>query len=315
MKITTFNLENLYNRYQFLDKPWDERSYEKYIQAVGLASIASRKGDLVSYDLTAIQRNNTANAILDADPDILAVQEIENLYTLRIFNDTYLDNFFGRMISFLGNDSRGINVGLAIRKGFECDVLNIRTHSDDGVIERKSVEDFGYIAKGEIFSRDCLEVDIMVKDKVLTLLVNHFKAQDRNVSSVKKRRRQAEEVLKIALKAADGGKYPIVLGDLNMDPGNPQSPNDNSLDPLLNSHLLYDPFPNGTWTHYYVPEKKVSRLDYILPHRDLNVVDKEIIRKGLTTKCIQYKGERYSTIGQQHTEASDHCPVSITIDI
>ena len=112
LTITTFNVENLFNRYAFLDEPWQDRGYEKFVQAIGLVSIASRSGDLVQYATTEIQRNNTAQAVLDAAPDILAVQEIENLYTLRIFNDTLLDNYFDRIISIDGNDPRGIDVGL-----------------------------------------------------------------------------------------------------------------------------------------------------------------------------------------------------------
>src|SRR5438552_17848164 len=117
LAITTFNVENLFNRYAALDEPWQDRRYETFVQAVGLVSIASRAGDLVQYATTEIQRNNTAHAILDAAPDILAVQEIENIYTLRIFNDTYLDNYFDRIISIDGNDPRGIDVGLMVRKG------------------------------------------------------------------------------------------------------------------------------------------------------------------------------------------------------
>ncbi len=81
-----------------------------------MVSIASRQGDLVSYAITEIQRNNTALAILDAQPDILAVQEIENIYTLRNFNDEYLDNYFDRALSIDGNDLWGIDVRLLLKK-------------------------------------------------------------------------------------------------------------------------------------------------------------------------------------------------------
>ena len=116
LRITTFNVENLFNRYTFLDMPFEDRDFEKFVEATGVVSIASRKGDLVSYPITEIQRNNTAQAILDTHPDILAVQEVENLYTLRIFNNTYLDNYFEHMILIDGNDLRGIDVGLMLRR-------------------------------------------------------------------------------------------------------------------------------------------------------------------------------------------------------
>jgi len=46
--LTTFNVENLFNRYRLLDEPWAGRNYEKMVEAIGLVSVASRSGDLVS---------------------------------------------------------------------------------------------------------------------------------------------------------------------------------------------------------------------------------------------------------------------------
>lgn len=315
LTLTTFNVENLFNRYAALDSPWSGRSYEKFTQAVGLVSIASRAGDLVQYATTEIQRNNTAQAILDSKPDILAVQEIENIYTLRIFNDTYLDNYFDRIISIDGNDPRGIDVGLMVRKGAPVEIVAIRTHVDDAEKSGEAVRhgtrrDFGYLAAKAIFSRDCLEVDLAVGKKVVTLMVNHFKAQDGTKRSVERRTRQAQRVAGFVKAAVAAGRYPIVIGDLNVDPKT-----DKSLASLLKHPNLQDPFPDGTWTHYYTSHKKISRLDYILPDKRLKVAGTTIIRNGLTTKASQYSGPRYPTIGQEHTEASDHCPTSVSLDL
>ncbi len=315
LTITTFNVENLFNRYASLDQPWEDRGYEKYVQAIGLASVASRAGDLVSNAITDIQRNNTARAILDSQPDIIAIQEIENICTLRIFNDTYLDNYFDRIISIDGNDPRGIDVGLMIRKGCAAQIVNVRTHVDEAVKSGESVHhgtsrDFGYLATHALFSRDCLEVDIAIGKQVLTLLVNHLKAQDGSKSSVVRRTMQAKRVAELAQAAADAKKLPVVLGDLNVDPKT-----DQSLVSLLTHKQLRDPFPADTWTHYYTSGKKISRLDYILPHKSLKVLETHIVRNGLTTKATVYTGPRYPTVGQEHTEASDHCPVSVVLDI
>jgi endonuclease/exonuclease/phosphatase family metal-dependent hydrolase len=317
IRLTTFNVENLFNRYAYLDLPWEGRSYEKFVLATGLASIASRQGDLVSYPTTEIQRNNTAQAILDSRPDILTVQEIENIYTLRNFNDQYLDDYFDRMIAIDGNDPRGIDVGLLIKKGCSADVVNVRTHVDEGQdgksVTRSADAAWGYRVFNALFSRDCLEVDLKVNKKFITLLVNHLKAQDGTAASVKRRTVQAKRVAEIAKAAADESRSPIVIGDLNVDPT--VNKGDKSLDSLLKSSALKDPFPAGTWTHYYTSERKISRLDYILPHKSLKVVGTDIVRKGLTTKCQQYSGPRYPTVGQEHTEASDHCPTTVVIEI
>lgn len=319
LTLTTFNVENLFNRYRLLDEPWQGRNYEKMVQAVGLVSIATREGDLVSYPTTEIQRNNTAQALLDSKPDVCAVQEVENLYTLRLFNAQYLDGYFDRMILVDGNDPRGIDVGLMLRAGFEGIVTGVRTHVDEPLDPKKPVKRgsnaFGYLATGALFSRDCLEVDIEFNSKTLTLLVNHFKAQDGSTSSVKRRKQQAQRVANLASLAASSGvkKYPVVMGDLNVD----AAQKDGSLDPLLkgSNNVLNDPFPAGTWTHYYTSDRKISRLDYILPHKELTVSSTNIVRAGLTTKCKQYTGPRYPTVGQDHTEASDHCPTSVVLEI
>jgi len=313
LKIASFNVENLFNRYAALDIPWKDRNYEQFVQAVSVVSIASRKGDLVDYATTDVQRNNTALAILEAKPDILAVQEIENIYTLRNFDHIYLDGYFDRMVSIDGNDLRGIDVGVLLRKGLDVKIINIRTHIDDAdsgeYVTRQSVANFGYVVRGAIFSRDCLEVDLKVDDKTITLLVNHLKAQDATPGSAVRRRKQAERVAEIVKEAHEAGKIPIVLGDLNAPDG------DSTLDPLLKSPFLKDPFPDGTWTHYYIPEKSMSRLDYILPHKSIEVMSTDVIRTGLTTKCKEYPGPRFPTIGPMHTEASDHCPVVAVIHV
>lgn len=343
LKVSTFNVENLFNRYAFLDLPWDGRHFESFVLAKGVVSLASRDGDLVSYSVTDIQRNNTALAILDAAPDILAVQEIENIYTLRNFNDTYLDNYFGHILSIDGNDPRGIDVGLLIKRDLKKDqpdlkdlrILNVRTHIDDAkkgeMVSRRYVGKIGgqdaYLAAGAIFSRDCLEVDIEVVTKqsttVLTLLINHLKAQDsRPKESDAKRKLQAERVAALASAAAAQGKLPIVLGDMNID-----ARKSKTIDALVKHPELQDPLgavpaadQDGIWTHY---SGSVSRLDYILPHKSLKIGpinlqnNTTIVRKGLTTKCTKYPltQPRYPTIGPMHTEASDHCPVTLVLEV
>ena len=52
-----------------------------------------------------------------------------------------------------------------------------------------------------------------------------------------------------------------------------------------------------------------------LPHESLNVTSTNIVRNGLTTKATIYTGPRYPTVGQEHTEASDHCPTSVVLDL
>jgi endonuclease/exonuclease/phosphatase family metal-dependent hydrolase len=326
VRLTTFNVENLFNRYAFLDEPWGNRNFEEFVQSVGVVSLASRQGDLVPYGITEIQRNNTALAILDAAPDILVVQEIENVYTLRNFNDQFLSNYFGHIVQMDGNDPRGIDVGLLIKRGRkDIAIENIRTHIDDsenknGNVTRYSVPGMGYMAAGAIFSRDCLEVDLRVGTTKLTVMANHLKAQDKKPEkSDAKRTRQAERVAEL-VDAAEKDRAAIVMGDLNVSPTHKNS---KTIDAIAKHPKVSDPFgglpKNQTWTHYYESKNEVSRLDYILVSKKLGVSPpdpaKDIVRKGQTTKNTHYTGERYGTIGPVHTEASDHCPLSVTLEL
>jgi len=320
LRVGTFNLENLFNRYALLDEPWENRSYEKLVAAFDVASIASRTGDLVSYETTQLQRNNTALAIEAARPDVLVVAEVENLVALRNFNHIYLDDYFDRQILIDGNDPRGIDVGVLIRAGAKVELAEVRTHVDETLpgpggkpkpLVREARRGFGYFAQNVVFSRDCLEVDLRIGGVTLTLFANHLKAQDGGTSHVKRRRTQAERVAELVSAAVKRGSKPIVLGDLNVD----TKAGDKSLDPLVKHKSLKDTNLNGDWTHYYASKKTVSRLDYVLVDNTFAAGPLEIVRNGLTTKCKQYTGPRFPTIGPEHTEASDHCAIVVELDL
>jgi predicted extracellular nuclease len=327
VKVTSFNVENLFNRYALLDTPWSGKDYEKLVEAVGIASIAGRAGDLVSYETTQIQRNNTAEAILQNKPDILAVMEVENIYTLRIFNHDFLSDYFDRIYLIDGNDPRAIDVGFMVRKGFAGEVANLRTHMDE---TKKGAGDsviwgtrpnFGYLANNALFSRDCLELDVKVGNKTLTFLANHLKAQDgKPASSNPRRQEQAERVLAIAKAAKAAGKSPIVLGDLNADVDAAQPAAKvagATISGLVNAPELQDAFKgmDDNWTHFYESGQEVSRLDYILVDADLGISGRTITRDGISKKCAAYTGDRYPTVSYKHTEASDHCPISVVIEV
>jgi endonuclease/exonuclease/phosphatase family metal-dependent hydrolase len=204
--------------------------------------------------------------------------------------------------------------------------VNIRTHVDDPENPEKPVTrwarpGFGYGVENAVFSRDCLVVDLDFDDNHLTLLVNHFKAQESGEGAARaaaRRRKQAARVAELVKETKTAHRMPIVLGDFNIDTS--QAGYDGSLDPLFVPGLLYDPIVHVVdekerWTHYYAGGNKVSRLDYILidPKLKDKVAKLEIFRQGLTTKCKNYKGPRFPTVGPEHTEASDHCPMTLTL--
>lgn len=337
LRITTFNLENLFNRYQFLDQPG--ASYELQRVPAGITSM-DRGGRPECEATTVAQRNHTARAILDSKPDILAVQEVEDLWALRSFNDEYLDRYFGQMIMLEGNDGRGIDVGLCLRygleakDGFNAKVRGIRTHADDVDPNSKNPRINRYfdasakqlVVTNALFSRDCLEVDLDVAGLPLTFLVNHFKAPESDSSKAttanRLRKRQSQRVAELVKEAQTNQRLPIVLGDLNEDwrvkPSGPDVPSLAPLHVLVQESLLADALESlsDDWTYYYTIEKETSRFDSILVAKELApaVCDASILRKGISLKCD--KGDpRYPSIGYVGTEASSHCPVTITLDL
>jgi len=325
LRITTFNCENLFGRYRILDKPpaGQVANYENLLQIPEVVTLEpGRAGKIKPATISQEQRKNTANAILETDPQILAVEEVENLATLRLFNGKYLGNAFDRILLIDGNDARGIDVGFLVRKGVSAEILEIRTHVDDavsgGYLDKSNRLDTRVAAQA-VFSRDCLEADLRVGQMVLTFLVNHFKAQDNKPGSTTRRLGQAGRVAALAATARNQGKFPIVMGDLNIDVK--QSDYDQSLDPLVTLPILHDPFAGlndqDRWTHYYSSKRKVSRLDYILIDARLapRVLGTEIFRKGLSKKCKQYAGPRLASMKTNDLEASDHCPTSVVLDL
>ncbi len=327
LRVTTFNCENLFGRYRFLDKPPVDQP-KNYTHTIQIFDVVAFQGNGIKpRPISEAQRKNTGAVITAVKPDILAVCEVENLTTLRLFNAIYLDNYFDRIVLLDGNDPRGIDVGLLIRKGLKLDIGNIRTHADDaaagGYLPTTNMLDMGGRVGKASFSRDCLEVDIDVGGAKLTFLVNHLKAQetqaDGSDSTTAKRRGQADRAALIARRARQAGRAPIVLGDLNKDVGGASY--DDSLNPLAKSTVFVDPLKQlplaDRWTHYFSSKKSVSQLDYILPDKSLAgaIAGVDIFRGGLSPRCKQYTGPRVGTIAADNLEASDHCAVSVDFNL
>jgi predicted extracellular nuclease len=325
LRISAFNCENLFGRYRFLNTDPAKRgkNYEQKIQIYEVVALAGRSGKTKPDAISEKQRKNTAAAIIASAPDVLAVEEVENLITLRLFNALYAKNYFDRMVLIDGNDPRGIDVGFLIKRGVAATITGVRSHSDDaklgGYLPSSNRLDVKNCLGNAIYSRDCLEVDVDVAGKSLTFLCNHFKAQDGKPESIVKRKGQSTAVSSAFGACRARGRTPIVLGDLNID--TQQATYDQSLDPLVSTAHLFDPFltlpTNDRWTHYFASKNSVSRLDYILIDDTFrNAVDGvEIFRGGLSPKCKQYAGQRIGTIAKDGLEASDHCPVTLVLNL
>ncbi len=161
--------------------------------------------DIVSFKLRSI-----ATVIKALDPDLIALQEIENLELLQRLNDEG-GLGYAHAILLEGNDPRGIDVALLTR----LNVLEVKTHKDDALPELPG------LPPNYRFSRDCLEVHLEKDGLRFIALINHFvsKAQGAEVT-LPRREAQALRVRKIVdeLQAADSTNRIVVLGDLNDTP-------------------------------------------------------------------------------------------------
>ena len=319
LRLATFNCENLFARFKFNKNIDPNKAIEK-------GWVANE----THFDiLKEEEKKFTALAIKATDADVIALQEVENLPALREFRNRFLKKQgYDHMIVIDGNDPRFIDVGVLSRYAIE----NIDTH-----IHEKDGQ-----SRYPLFSRDCLECDIVLPDeKRLRLFVNHFKSMynPKNPCSGRKdtrnkRLNQAVRVKKIVEEqfpdsSPGSERRPFaILGDFN-DYLEPDTQGETSIGDLVNWERVENVVTRlpeqEQWTHYYEGNRKCGfgktykQLDYILLSKSLadkNASGKvNIIRKGLPLEADKYKGSRFPGIGKGKSGASDHCPVVVEIDV
>lgn len=311
IKVATFNVENLFARFQFRRNVKDP---EKII----------RDGWTVNHTYFSIYNETakaiTAETIKALDADVLALQEVENLDTLRKFRTDYLGGRKGYPYAIIidGNDPRRIDVALLSR----YPLANIQTHSHLWSTE----------LRWYLFSRDCLVADVQGPGGfTFTLFVNHFKSMlDRGdpkngrQNTRHKRLVQSRAVKQIvtAKFGTNAGTYPfVVLGDFN-DYLQADEQGESGITELVEWDQVVnvvDRLPEDEhWTHFFKGSSSGSlnpvyhQLDYLLLSKSLaerNLHSPHIERRGLPRRASQYSGERFPGVGQNSPKASDHCPI------
>jgi endonuclease/exonuclease/phosphatase family metal-dependent hydrolase len=306
VKIGTFNAENLFLRYKFLAT--ERGSMGKKVDPSEFIKEGGHINMLGFEILDDGQRKNTARVILENDPDVICLQEVENLETLKQFNSKYLKRKYPYAMLVDGNDLRQIDVGILSK----LEIGGVQTHQFDKDM------------KGVIFSRDCLGADIFLDkkgNKRLTLFVNHLKSRLGGVGkTAEKRERQSTRIAGIIQEHfgndVENANF-IVLGDFN------DSPDAECLKPLLGEPWVENVVArlpkNEQWTHYWESKHETNQFDYILLSKVLSEKNPDILpqieRRGLADYAKAYKGPRFPGVGPKGTEASDHCPVFMEIDV
>jgi endonuclease/exonuclease/phosphatase family metal-dependent hydrolase len=270
----------------------------------------------------------TAAAIKTTKADVIALQEIESLQALKGFRNKYL-KYQGYHHAFLvdGNDPRLIDIGILSRFPIE----RIDTH----------IHEWDKDLRSPLFSRDCLECDIVLPEKKrLRLFINHFKSmynpEDKcngRRATREKREHQAMRVKEIVSEEFPNGEddqqHPFaILGDFN-DYLQTDSQGKTSIGKLVKwnrvENIVARLPKEDQWTHYYKGDrscgfgKNYKQLDYILlskPLADSNPdTEIKIIRDGLPKSADKYNGHRFANIGMHKPKASDHCPVVVQLQV
>lgn len=183
--------------------------------------------------------------IAEADADVVALQEVENIKVLnQALKKAGLNKIYPHVVLIEGNDQRGIDVAL------------ISKHPIKRAVTYKDREFELSEGKTTQFCRDLLRVDLDVKGHPFTVYTTHLKSQMGGDPSTVKRLAEAREVRKIIeedMKPFPGRKF-VVTGDLNDKPSS-EAIKTIAGDDLVNSL-------EGTKHPVTYPAKK-TQFDYI----------------------------------------------------
>lgn len=319
LRVATMNVENLFHRFRF----------DRFTGVKEYVSLSETRSDLSPTELAETyfnalnqeKREFTALTIDEAAPDVVCLQEVESLETLKYFHRHYLssvgaqkDYEYRRLIN--GNDPRGIDVGV------------LSTHV---ITSMNSHQEYRDEDDELVFDRDCLEVTVEDHGVPLTLFVNHFKSMIGGREETRWQRiAQSEAVRDIIEDRFDDPASAdwMIVGDLNDyyldEDGNPLPAEETGLAPLGIGDFCFDlldnlPDDEPRWTHYYAGGDEYRQLDYLLASPNLFEKNREttprIVREGMPYRARAYEGDRWARIGHARPKASDHCAVAATVTL
>lgn len=367
LRLATFNVENLMNRFDFTG--FRNELYQDRVLALYRIKDEAEYRQLEAARTVAHTddaRQLTALAIAAARADILCLQEVDNIEALRAFEYGYLFKMIGRgyreKYTTDGNDGRGIDVAVMVRDetrhGQRIEFVRMQSHAhltyDHLDLHTPELEALGEASYERIFRRDCLELDLRIDGKPLTLYSVHFKSMGSPRNGLDGR--EATMPIRFAEAAAvrriiedrfgpehAAGKRWAICGDLNdyrervivsgdMHDGY-------AFDPVREARSCVNVLTEGgfcenvverrpeidRWTLYHTrgpAERHLCQLDYILLSQGLaqrnGTAMPEIVRGGQPFRTPFPPGqevEHFPRVGWDRPKASDHCPVVVELDI
>jgi endonuclease/exonuclease/phosphatase family metal-dependent hydrolase len=321
ISVGTFNLNNLFSRFDFrADVSTATASTVKVEQRTSFSfddpsgfKLRTYLGKLVRGKLAA-ERALIAERIRRMDLDVLAVQEVEDIDTLRQFVRDELDGLYPNVVLVEGNDPRLIDIGLLSKLPL------------GGVTSWQHVPD--PVNPGQpVFSRDLLQVEILSqsrRDRLLTVFNSHLKshyvpfntpdpeAEKQRANNL--RTRQCETAASIIAAEMRPNSRFVVVGDMNDPPDSP------FLEPLaiapeLNLRFGLEepeetrpgpgdpPPPSPDWTERFKP----AGQDAVY-----TLMDQVWLSPALATKQTGAFIERRSKVTG---DGSDHDPAWVTLEL
>ncbi|HSE61912.1 MAG TPA: endonuclease/exonuclease/phosphatase family protein [Candidatus Saccharimonadales bacterium] len=320
ISVGTFNVNNLFSRFNFELKAEVEKLPEGKVPFTKIRQIVDDVGaEMVQYEGWALKRKDPkerriiADRIKTMDLDVIALQEVEDIETLRYFTHTELNNLYPYAMLIEGNDPRLIDVAVLSK-------LPIGQATTWQTAAEPTAP------KDRIFSRDLLQVEILNNEHkpLLTLFATHLKShyvpftedQEEGAKQANERRRlQAETAALIIEKTMRPDSRFIVLGDMN------DGPDSAFLRPLLDNVDLQlvnglanaketraapktnAPIPTSTWTHRFKPTGKPAHYE---------LFDHIWLSPSLAPKLKAAYIDRRTKMGG---DGSDHDPAWVELDV
>ena len=285
-----------------------------------------------------------------------ALHAFEYGYLFRMVGHGYMQKYLVE-----GNDSRGIDVAVLMREktrhGQPIEMVDIRsnamlTYADLDLYSEALGE--GAKPGDKIFKRDCLELDLRIGGRPLTLYVVHFKSMgnsrepgDGRINTMAVRSAETAAVRRLIENRFGAGhtatKNFAICGDMNdyqekvVVSGNRRlgyrfdhvREATSALDVFSADGFAVNPVERrpelDRWTLYHArgpQEQHLCQLDYIwlspaLAARNATTVP-EIVRGGQPYRTPFPPGqevERFPRTGWDRPKASDHCPVVMELSL